>query len=229
MAEDPWFKWYPKDFLTDEKVRLMSVEEIGLYVLCLNYAWLNEGLPGDANAVQELLQCASDVFERSWKKVEKCFVFEGDRFVNQKMEALRLLKNKVSRSRKRAANVRWKCNASADASAYANTMQTHGSGSTLSTSFLEDKEMSDLYDFFCEQYSRIGAVPANLWQSFPKYVTGFADLLKENLPLWVEAYEQSGRFAPNAQKFLSDQAWKNPPPKSWTSGPKPKSSMEGIE
>jgi len=89
--------------------------------------------------------------------------------------------------------------------------------------------MKDLYEFFVDEYSKVQAVPNDLWQTFPKYVSGCADKLSENLPLWVEAYQKSGRFAPAAVTFLDGKFWLRKPPASWTQGSAPKSAMEGIE
>lgn len=44
----PAFQFYPKDFLTDEKVLLMTNEEIGVYISLLCIDWLNDGLHADS-------------------------------------------------------------------------------------------------------------------------------------------------------------------------------------
>jgi len=86
--------------------------------------------------------------------------------------------------------------------------------------------MKDLYDFFCDEYSKVGEVPADLWQSFPRHVAGCAEKLASNLPLWVEYYQQSGKFPPNAVRFLREKPWLRKPPSVVT---RTKSAMEGIE
>jgi hypothetical protein len=47
MEKAPAFQFYPKDFLTDDKVLLMSNESVGVYIKLLCFDWLYDGLPAD--------------------------------------------------------------------------------------------------------------------------------------------------------------------------------------
>jgi hypothetical protein len=69
MAERaPSFQFYPKDFLTDERVRLMSYAERGIYITLLCHCWLEGSLPSDAKLLTKLLHLRPYRFARLWTK-----------------------------------------------------------------------------------------------------------------------------------------------------------------
>ena len=226
MAEDPWFKWYPKDCDSDELVRLMDDREFGFYVRLLNHSWTNRGLPESTESIAQAIGRTHKYVHRMWPKVSQRFSLKNGRLCNPRQEQEREKKNVVSLSRKKAAKSRW------DANAYANAMHLQYdsspsiSSSSESSLSKEEQRMKDLYDFFCDEYSKVGEVPADLWQSFPRHVAGCAEKLASNLPLWVEYYQQSGKFPPNAVRFLREKPWLRKPPSVVT---RTKSAMEGIE
>lgn len=51
----PAFSWYPKDHQGSERVALMTLEEEGAYRRALDSAWLNCGLPNDAQSVANIV------------------------------------------------------------------------------------------------------------------------------------------------------------------------------
>ena len=55
----PWFKFYPADFLTDEKVMTMTYEEIGIYLTLLCYQWMQGSIPADSSQAQAMLKLGS--------------------------------------------------------------------------------------------------------------------------------------------------------------------------
>jgi len=69
----PYFRWHPKDFDTDQNVRLMSMCEVGLYVLCLNHAWINGSLPNDVKKIAKIVGQPVAQVKKSWSAVAKCF------------------------------------------------------------------------------------------------------------------------------------------------------------
>lgn len=90
--------------------------EKGVYLECLNHAWLNDGLPADPEDVFLLTTCTPEEFARAWKRVEPCFPTSHDgRRRNPRQEKERkLAQSKISRtdhinasksSRKRDVNV----------------------------------------------------------------------------------------------------------------------------
>jgi len=51
----PWFKFYAKDWLTDDTVTEMDCTERGMYVHLLAYQWVNERIPASRGAVARLV------------------------------------------------------------------------------------------------------------------------------------------------------------------------------
>jgi uncharacterized protein YdaU (DUF1376 family) len=107
----PYFSWYPRDFETDEHVRLMDDCEIGLYVRCLNHAWLNNGLPDDPLEIRRALRDLPKDFSRKWMRVEPCFPISEDgrrRNPRQEKERAQAIEksSKASASAKRSHSVR---------------------------------------------------------------------------------------------------------------------------
>ncbi len=69
----PYFCWYPADFDGDENVRLMNIEEIGLYAVCLNHCWINGSLPADPLEISRAMKVPKAQFLRAWPRVLPCF------------------------------------------------------------------------------------------------------------------------------------------------------------
>jgi uncharacterized protein YdaU (DUF1376 family) len=99
--ELPYMKWYPADFEEDEDVKLMTLEEVGFYVRCMNHAWNNNGLPGNVEMVARLFHLDFDKAERLWSIVGKKFFLHEGRFFNRRQEIDRA--NALEVSSKRAA------------------------------------------------------------------------------------------------------------------------------
>jgi hypothetical protein len=72
--KSPAFQFYPKDFLTDERVQLMSHTERGIYVTLLCLCWLEGSLPADVNQLAKLVSLPAPRFMRLWNtSLHACF------------------------------------------------------------------------------------------------------------------------------------------------------------
>jgi uncharacterized protein YdaU (DUF1376 family) len=69
----PYYQMYPKDFDSNEYVRLMSRAQVGLYILLLNQSWVNDGLPAEPDTIMRSIKDAPREFRRDWPFVEPCF------------------------------------------------------------------------------------------------------------------------------------------------------------
>jgi uncharacterized protein YdaU (DUF1376 family) len=78
MKALPYYRLYPKDFDTDEAMRLLDVSESGLYLWCLNHAWVNDGLPAEPEEIRRALKVTARVFSKLWPRVSKCFMVCSD-------------------------------------------------------------------------------------------------------------------------------------------------------
>ena len=108
--KSPAFQWYPKDFESDEVVKLMNLEEIGAYFVLLNHEWLNGSIPADEDCLVRLLKVDQETFLRLWPMVSKKFKprrGNGGRLVNPKMERIRKSQSDRRKKLKKAAEKRW--------------------------------------------------------------------------------------------------------------------------
>ncbi len=80
MDKSPAFQFYPKDWLTDEKVMMMSKEERGEYIDLLCIDWLNIGID-------------EKIIERASELVKSCFVKGGSRWFNNRLKKEREKQN----------------------------------------------------------------------------------------------------------------------------------------
>lgn len=58
-ATRPWFQFHARDWLTDDKVMLMSLECQGAYLRLLCLQWENESIPNNEEAVATMLGFAT--------------------------------------------------------------------------------------------------------------------------------------------------------------------------
>lgn len=76
----PAFQFYPKDFLTDEKVVLMSNTETGIYIRLLCFCWLEGTLPLDTESLTRMARMPLKQFTKLWEKspLRSCFFVADD-------------------------------------------------------------------------------------------------------------------------------------------------------
>src|SRR5262245_31170507 len=76
---DPAMLWFGSDFYEDERVLLMSFEEMGVYQRLLWISWVNIGLPDDPEQIAELLQLpfrrlgVKRFLAKVWPKIAPCW------------------------------------------------------------------------------------------------------------------------------------------------------------
>ena len=81
----PAFQFYPKDFLTDERVRLMSHTERGIYITLLCMCWLEGSLPSDVHNLAKLVEVPIGRFQKLWDgHLSKCFRLTAEGRLSQK-------------------------------------------------------------------------------------------------------------------------------------------------
>jgi hypothetical protein len=115
----PLFQWYAKDWETDERVRLMGFDAFGLLVHCLNYDWLNGGLPADLGDLAHILGSPLAHVRRIWPRVAPFFVERDGRLFNPELERQRRGYEEFRESRQNAANARWCKHSQCESNAHA--------------------------------------------------------------------------------------------------------------
>lgn len=94
----PAFQFYPKDWLTDIKVKALSFEEKGIYIELLSYSWLE---PLEYSA-EELANIIGANLVKTEKILDKFFVKNEKVFENKKLENYRKKIEKFTKERKKA-------------------------------------------------------------------------------------------------------------------------------
>jgi uncharacterized protein YdaU (DUF1376 family) len=112
MAKAPAFQWFPRDYLTDEAVVRMSLEQQGAYVRLLSHQWLEGSIPADMIGLAALCGISAGKMKKLWPGLQKKFSATDDgRLQNQRMEEIREEqanhKQKQSLGGKRGAAKRW--------------------------------------------------------------------------------------------------------------------------
>ncbi len=106
----PAFQFYPKDFLTDERVQLMCHTERGVYITLLCQCWLAGSLPGDVAQLSRMVDWPDRRFEKFWQasQVRLCFTVGDDgRLTHKRLEVERAKQDTFRRRQEDRANQRW--------------------------------------------------------------------------------------------------------------------------
>lgn len=84
----PAFQFYPKDFLSDERVALMSMAERGVYITLICKCWTEGTLPADVALLAKLCGLPSSSFSKSWAAIAPCFRASNqpDRLIHPRLE-----------------------------------------------------------------------------------------------------------------------------------------------
>lgn len=69
-SKAPAFQFYAADWLSDEQVQLMTLEEEGVYIRLIAYCWREGSIPADTKAISRLCKGAS---EEAIQSVLGCF------------------------------------------------------------------------------------------------------------------------------------------------------------
>ena len=86
VERSPSFSFYPKDWLSDVKVRTMSHPERAAYVDLLCFCWTEDTLPNDPVALAQLLGVPPRTFAKWWPKLHECFDDEDGRLRHRRLD-----------------------------------------------------------------------------------------------------------------------------------------------
>jgi len=86
----PAYQWYPKDYDTDEAVKLMTYEQEGIYRRLLDHQALHGSIPSDPTEIAKLVPKISvKRFLTLWPALAGKFPAIEERRVNQKLERVK--------------------------------------------------------------------------------------------------------------------------------------------
>lgn len=103
----PAFQFYPKDYLSDHRVRSMSFEQRGLYWEAICICWLEGSLPADQAELAAILGCPRKRIAKIWPVILRCFDQHGDRLLHKRLDKERAAQSESRRRRTDAAQKRW--------------------------------------------------------------------------------------------------------------------------
>lgn len=87
MKKIPAFQFYPADWLSSQRVALLTLEEEGAYIRLLCYCWKNGELPNDMEQLAKLIGKGGSVLLAT--KVATMFQADGCRLLHDRLDALR--------------------------------------------------------------------------------------------------------------------------------------------
>ena len=98
MSQQPFYRWFPGDYLQDT-VHL-SIHEDCLYRRLLDLHWRDGSLPVEHERLAKLARFSLAEFEDAWKEVSGYFVRRGDRLINVRINSeLRGVRRKIDQKR----------------------------------------------------------------------------------------------------------------------------------
>ena len=118
LKQSPAFQFYPGDFLRDQNVMIMDLEETGAYIRLLSTAWIDESIPNDIKKLSRICMCSEEKMAVIWEALSPCFMPKkrGDntRLVNRRMEAERKKQTSYRKTQAQKAKKRWENGAAQD-------------------------------------------------------------------------------------------------------------------
>jgi len=151
----PSFQFYPKDFLADDNVDVMTNEELGAYIRLMCHAWIAENrLTADEEKLRKLARAVPCDWQKICHAVLSCFDYSDNVLSHKRLaeerEKQRLYSKQKSKSGKAGAKARWdkplqdagddgkgmaeacECHSGANATAMANDSSSSSSSSSSS-------------------------------------------------------------------------------------------------
>lgn len=105
MTKSPAFQFYPKDFLSDENVMLMSNQELGCYIKLISFCWIEGSIPSDIKNIAKLCGEDASVMSQLWQSIEKCFIAGEKGRLDQPRIKAEKIKQQEYRSIKSASGI----------------------------------------------------------------------------------------------------------------------------
>lgn len=130
----PAFQFYPKDYESDEHVKLMDLAQEGAYLRLMSNQWMNGSIPSDICQLAKICRTTPAKMRALWPGLAPCFVVAAEgRLVNRRLERQReeMLSHRAERSEagRRGANSKWHSHGSANGSAINQPLAKNGSPS----------------------------------------------------------------------------------------------------
>ncbi len=117
----PYFRWYPADAETDSTYAAMTWAERGFYHWCLNYSWINNGLPAEESQIARAARMSPREFKKLWDIVGRCFTNVDGSYRNRRQEEERTYATTKSERATASVRTRYERNANVEKQNYERT------------------------------------------------------------------------------------------------------------
>lgn len=222
-----YFAFYPYEFLSDERVIAMTIEQVGAYLLLICSQWVNGSIPSDIPTLARMLKRTTAEMEILWRGVGCCFTEHPElpgRLYQKRVEVERenaitaMTKNrawqKAYRERKRLeelAKLAGEENVGLTLGGHEDDMNKP---SNLLSSYIPKTLKPSKKE--CENCAEFAALyPAHRLDNYGAQLFASsspetqAEIL-EGLRVWVKAEawtEKGGKFVNKASKFISEKVY----------------------
>lgn len=221
----PFFAFYPYEFLSDERVLAMSLQQIGAYLLLIISQWINGSIPADVPTLARILKQTPEDLESLWAGVAPCFgphpEMEG-RLIQKRVEVERskaISAMETERERKKKYREA-KRDADGTRTIRGQDRDSPGPSTLISSSYIstsskkkeEEQKHAAQWEEFCRLYPthKFDEVRAGLaWAAADD-----PDAIIDGLKAWIpsEAWkDRGGRFVNHASRFISEGVYKMRP------------------
>lgn len=220
-----YFAFYPYEFLSDERVLAMTLEQVGAYLLLICSQWINGSIPSDIPTLARLLKRTTAEMEILWAGVGPCFSDHPDlpgRLVQKRVEEERARAiSAITKERERLKTYRDRKKARAVVGETGSVQVQNGTVTVPSTllyssiyteSSKERKVDTDKWADFSALYPAHRFDPSAAYAEWIIYENE-ADLILTTLRLAVKHPDwtkDGGRYVPKASNFLKTGVYKNP-------------------
>lgn len=137
--KSPAFQFYPADYLSDMKVRMLSWASRGLYMDLLCFCWREGFIPSDSSAIAQLCGCHDLAIVEPCLELFESHPNDEKKLVHKRLEIERNNQiersNERSRSGKKGLESRWGKGKRANSSAKVLPIAKHSSSSSTASSF----------------------------------------------------------------------------------------------
>ena len=215
MPKHPWFAFYPGDFLSSNRVAMMTTEEIGAYILLLCHEWQDPrcSLPNDDIVLSTLAHFGKDLV-----RLKGCFRTIRGRLVNDRLYKEWKKTREKSQLARKSVSIRWQYERNT------NVIRTQYS-SQPQPQLQEDKEKKSErcidFDSFWESYpNKVGKIEAKKAWMKAKDRPPIADILQaitkaKHSTKWTK---DGGEYIPNPATWLNQGRWADEPMKGNSHG-----------
>lgn len=136
--KSPAFQFYPADYLSDMKVRMLSWASRGLYMDLLCYCWREGWIPSDSSAIAQLCHCHDLAIVEPCLSLFDSHPDDPKKLIHKRLDFERNKQlghsNERSNAGKKGAKARWDKGKRADGSAIILPMAKNSSSSSSSSS-----------------------------------------------------------------------------------------------